>query len=56
MKDNSLTVKTEKNDFFLSAQIVEYYYGNKMNFSEINKVDLMSIYEAFKNNFKHSYL
>lgn len=41
-----MTVKTEKSDFFfLSAQIMDY--GNKMNFSEINKVDLMWIYEAF---------
>lgn len=42
-----MTVKTEKSNFFLSAQIVEYCYGNNMNFSEINKVDLMWIYEAF---------
>jgi len=44
-----MTAKTEKSGVFsLSAQITEYCYGNKMNFSEINKVDIMWIYEAFK--------
>lgn len=47
MKDISMTVKTEK-CFFLSALIMDYDYKNKMNFSAINKVDLMWIYQAFK--------
>lgn len=47
-----MTVKTEK-CFFLSALIMDYDYKNKMNFSAINKVDLMWIYQAFKNNFKY---
>lgn len=46
-----MTVKTEKSDFFfLSAQIMEYCCGNEMNFSEINNIDLIWIYEAFKNS------
>lgn len=51
MKDISMTVKTEKSDFFfLSARIMEYCCENEMNLSEINTIELIWIYEAFKNS------